>query len=390
MHKFAILMLPAAIAGGGLFAPAVAAPAIDPHAQQILMASIKTYQSLKSYRDTAVLATVAPAGKDVSYQSIAWKAPRYLNVVTTYSDSHARDNYDGQRYNLSRRDADGVYVSQQPLPDVSYGRQVVLQYMPMGQYFTPFLAGINPLQAPLGMRITALKMGPAATLGGVRVDTLIASPQDAPGNHLIYLIGQKDHLVRRIIWEGVTVDNDKYTVTETHSDIQVNPTFAAAAFDFVPPADARVPPMDVEESDESLREGQVAPAFTAPDVQQQTLSLEQYHGKVLLLDFWASWCLPCRFQMPYLKMLYQKYHDRGFEIVGVSQDEKLSDLQQLVREDALPWRQIHDADYQTSLQYKAATLPSNALIGRDGKIVALNQDKLLLDAAIRKALDAGR
>lgn len=111
------------------------------------------------------------------------------------------------------------------------------------------------------------------------------------------------------------------------------------------------------------------------DVGGKPVSLEKYRGKVLLLDFWASWCGPCMEMLPSLKKLYEKYHDKGFEILGISLDEDLGAMKEAIRKKKIPWRQVFGGDGWQSipaLRYNVEALPHLILIGRDGRIAALH------------------
>ena len=368
------------------FAPLAHASPINPKAQHILKQSIKTYGSLQSYQDSSVNVDNSPAGKFVLRQVISFKAPRYLNVVTMHDKYHLVQNYDGRNYNSTHSANGDMFWTQMPLPDTTYSRHVLLQYQPAGMLFTPFLAGVNPWRAPFGMAISALQLGPATTLNHVKVNTIIAIPDDDPNVKITYLIGQKDHLVRRITMKGKTVDGDEYTTAETHSQIKINQPFAAGTFQFHVPAGAPMRDILEEMRGDTLQKGGHAPNFLALDLHNKKISLKQYKGKVLLLDFWATWCVACRQEMPYIKSLYQKYHSKGLDIVGVSQDLQRPDLRNFVNKHRIPWPQIWDSNSALSLNYKIEALPSNVLIAPDGKILAVNQSSLLLDTAIRDAL----
>jgi peroxiredoxin/outer membrane lipoprotein-sorting protein len=369
-----------------LSASTQAATSINPQAQRILARSIQTYQSLQSYQDSSVHVDNSPANKTLIRQAISFKAPRYLNVVTINDKYHLNDNYDGVNYNSTNIGSDGIFWTRQPLPDISYGRHVLLQYQPAGILFTPFLAGVNPIDSPLGIAISSLKLGPTMTLDNVKVNTIIATPLDDSKTHYIYLIGQKDHLLRRVMMESVTVMGDKYTTTETHSHIKTNLIFPAGTFKFHIPPRALLRNLTDELMDDTLQKGGKAPIFHALDLHHKNINLNQYKGKVLLVDFWATWCLACRYEMPYFKSLYQKYHSQGFDIVGISQDAQRSDLMAFVRQHKISWRQIHDSASAISMNYKVEGLPKTVLIDRTGKIVAVDQTSLLLDTAIRNAL----
>jgi thiol-disulfide isomerase/thioredoxin len=110
--------------------------------------------------------------------------------------------------------------------------------------------------------------------------------------------------------------------------------------------------------------------FTAADGQE--FDLQKYHGKVVLIDFWATWCGPCVEGLPEVIELHKKYHDRGFEIVGISFDTDKEALNQFVQTRDMPWVQFFDGkgwENQYGKQYGIHAIPAMWLIGRDGRIV---------------------
>lgn len=125
-----------------------------------------------------------------------------------------------------------------------------------------------------------------------------------------------------------------------------------------------------------LEIGSDAIPLTAPSIDGKTLRLSDYRGKVVLLDFWASWCGPCRQAAPELAKLYAKYRERGFEIVGVAMDERREDVQQSMKDLGMSWPQIWDGQgplTDAALRYSVDIPPRMLVIGRDGKIAALHR-----------------
>ena len=120
--------------------------------------------------------------------------------------------------------------------------------------------------------------------------------------------------------------------------------------------------------------GQPFVDFSAPTPQGETLSVAEVakDAKLLMIDFWASWCGPCRAEMPNVKAVYEKYHAQGFEIIGVSLDEKASNWKEAIETLGMTWPQISDLggwESQGASLYGVQAIPATVLI-RDGKIVA--------------------
>lgn len=115
---------------------------------------------------------------------------------------------------------------------------------------------------------------------------------------------------------------------------------------------------------------------------------EDYAGKTVLIDFWATWCGPCRGEIPNVKKLYAYYHEKGFEIIGISSDRDVETLKKFIEKEEMPWKQMMRdkalvADDQTMSSYYGVTgIPTMILIGPDGKVITINAR----GPALKKAL----
>jgi thiol-disulfide isomerase/thioredoxin len=118
------------------------------------------------------------------------------------------------------------------------------------------------------------------------------------------------------------------------------------------------------------------------------VDLAKLQGKVVLVDFWATWCGPCVGELPHVKAAYEKYHAKGFEIVGISLDHDKARLQEFVKSQGMAWPQYFDGkgwDNLISTKYGIRGIPTMWLIGKDGNLADTNarQD---LDGKIAKLL----
>lgn len=129
-------------------------------------------------------------------------------------------------------------------------------------------------------------------------------------------------------------------------------------------------PTPVQHGDRnSARVGDEAPNFHLRDLQGRTRSLSQFRGKVVLLNFWATWCGPCRVEMPAMERLYQTLPRKDFEILAVSTDPQGAAVTRPFQRDmGLTFPILHDPDMRTGLIYGARTLPLSFMVDRQGII----------------------
>ncbi|HAI84135.1 MAG TPA: TlpA family protein disulfide reductase [Chitinophagaceae bacterium] len=116
------------------------------------------------------------------------------------------------------------------------------------------------------------------------------------------------------------------------------------------------------------------------------IALSSLRGKVVLIDFWASWCGPCRKAMPALKTLYADYKNKGFEIYGLSLDADKADWQKAVRTDATPWLHVLDAAGTTADIWNINYIPYTFLLDKTGKIIAVNPSHAQLEKLLKELL----
>lgn len=124
---------------------------------------------------------------------------------------------------------------------------------------------------------------------------------------------------------------------------------------------------------ELLAEGRVAPEIRQQTPDGDTFALSQLRGKYVLIDFWAAWCRPCRMENPAVKKVYDKYHRKGFEILGVSLDQSREAWVGAIQADGLPWKHVSDLGYWNNAaaqEYGVSSIPFTVLVDREGKVIA--------------------
>ncbi|MNR34251.1 Thiol-disulfide oxidoreductase ResA [compost metagenome] len=120
------------------------------------------------------------------------------------------------------------------------------------------------------------------------------------------------------------------------------------------------------------------------------VSLSSFKGKYVLLDFWASWCGPCRAENPHVLKAYNKFKDKNFDILAISLDEKKENWLKAVKDDAMPWTQVSDLlgwKNQAAGYYAITAIPQNFLIDPNGVIVAKNLRGDRLEKELAKFLE---
>ncbi len=136
-------------------------------------------------------------------------------------------------------------------------------------------------------------------------------------------------------------------------------------------------------------EGSMAPDFSLPKADGTPFSLSKLRGKYVLVDFWASWCGPCRKENPQVVALYNKYKDKGFEILGVSLDEDKEAWLKAIEKDRLTWIHVSDLkgwQNEAARLYNVNAIPMTYLIDPDGVIIAKGLRGPALEAKLQELL----
>ena len=137
--------------------------------------------------------------------------------------------------------------------------------------------------------------------------------------------------------------------------------------------------------------GDVAPAFALPTAAGESVALDKLKGRVVYVDFWASWCGPCRRSFPWLNEMHQKYGARGFTVVGVNVDKRRPDAERFLQQTPATFTIVYDEAGKTPEAYAVKGMPSSYLIDTAGKVVAVesgfrDEQKPVFEERIRALL----
>ena len=187
--------------------------------------------------------------------------------------------------------------------------------------------------------------------------------------------GRTNTTKAKAIWRTV-VRNYPGTTAAKGAAISLNKAVAQEAAE-----DAKIP--------EGLEIGQRFPAFVERDLAGNPLALAAYRGRVTMIDFWATWCPPCRAEMPNVIATYQKYHAQGFEIIGVSLDQKRENVLAFAQAGGMAWAQYFDGlgwKNKLAVKYGVASIPATYLLDKRGVIIGKELRGQELGEAVASAL----
>lgn len=141
------------------------------------------------------------------------------------------------------------------------------------------------------------------------------------------------------------------------------------------------------EVQQNLVIGAQFPVFEDVDLLGKPISIAKFKDKVVLLDFWATWCGPCISELPNVTATYEEFHSKGFEIIGISLDREEETLRAFLKRRSLPWNHIFDEEGKLAGRYSVASIPTTYLLDGNGKILAKNLRGPALRAEVAKLLD---
>ena len=369
------------LAGGGASAfadGAPAAPKIDPRAMELVRQMEAAYAGLHTFSVTQDTHTNAPDDAP-EHRVIAVAKPNRFAVRSIAGGETDIAVSDGNfLYSSSTQDKAHYQKAKIPLP--VHGDKILRAYFDDG-ILTTLLTGGKFLAATDGSTPTTLAVGSSGTEPGIDIVQGTRTDDD-----FVLHIGKTDHLLREFDLHQHA--DDSHTVIK-YSDPKIDPSLPDATFEFSPSPGAKPVGGDEGEADSHLKPGATPFAFQTHDIDGKALNLAQYRGKVVLLDFWATWCGPCMMELPNVQKLYSLYHAKGFEIVGISLDPSRSKLVEFLHQRAITWRQSCDyKSYEGAVPqlYAVKGIPFSLLIGRDGRILSRGATDMVLQDDMAKAM----
>jgi peroxiredoxin len=223
---------------------------------------------------------------------------------------------------------------------------------------------------------SAVSIGPDTTIDGVACQALVVTMKDQT---LTLLLDSRTHLLRRattdmsqlLAGQGVP-DVKAASVTVDYTQTVGGAAMAPQQFAWNAPAGARDVTASRAETDDSEPAEQLvaqpAPDFKLPGLDGKTVSLKDLKGSVAIMDFWATWCPPCRASLPNLDEVYAKYKPAGLKVYAVNLQEDKDTVQKFVDDTKLTVPVLLDGDGTAASSYRASGIPETVVIGKDGKI----------------------
>ncbi|RYX86405.1 redoxin domain-containing protein [bacterium] len=353
------------------------APTIDPAAVALLNDSAKAYAEL--------------SGLSMNYTSFEQKGQKSSNLKGTISYSGAdKANVtikgdDSMVFNMT--DGKKLYTQvdattvQGTAVNNGVARAMVLARIPTAASVPlPALIGGN---SPLSLEFMKWQSAQLLPSNGVK---LIAAP-GGPALTFDLYFDPSSKLLRRVEFasenEGV-----KRTNITILSNVEANPAFASDSFTFTA-GNGMKEVSELPMFDPRLQVGASPFELMGKDLSGKAHSWKQYAGKVVLLDFWATWCGPCVGELPNVLKNYKTYHPKGMEIIGVSLDNDKKALTDFLKTRDLKYTNLYDGKGWGNVDaknYGVRGVPFTLLIGKDGKIAAVNPRGEKLEPALIKAL----
>jgi outer membrane lipoprotein-sorting protein/peroxiredoxin len=369
------------------------AQSLPPEVEVILGNSAAAYRDLKTFSSTMEMTRSSGATDRTVTTTFTLQKPTKLTAEIHSGQDIIHVVADGTNvYSDSSRDK--TKYTKQPADKFDDVVTALARNSGAGVGLLPILlTSPNAQGRMIPGKASSAKVLPDETVSGDACDVVEAIVGDgARSARYTFAFGKKDHLLRRLTI-GQAADGAKPLAIETYSNVTLEPALTDNTFAYTPAAGAvaTAAPAEPEMFDPRVKVGAAPIPISGKDLLGKDVSLDQYKGKVLMLDFWAIWCGPCVAELPNVVAAYNKYHDQGFEVVGISLDEAdaKAKLEKFIADNKMPWPQIYDGGHweaANAVAYGVHAIPFTVLIGRDGKIAAVEARGDELGPAIEAAL----
>ncbi len=355
------------------------------------------YKSLKGYQDSTFLEiqVLIPGNKMESAFSIffAFDSPnRFIADLETgngrfmsFSDGKKMTMYSGQLNQYIEEGAPqkvSIDDLERSLPPV-YIQQVLLNEDPQKKLMEEIeevkQTGIEKIG---NIPVTVFELTKIA--GSFAEGMVPRTKQDIPVSVRLW-VGKKDFLIRKVEYEldmeqfaselsvqqQAEMKGVKYNITEKHTHIKVNPEFSEGFFTFVPPKDAKLVETFEDGSQQAVESqliGKPAPDFTLKDIEGKDIKFVDFKGQVVIIDFWATWCGPCRIMIPGLITLQDQYASREFKIIGISTDRTSDIVASFAKENKINYLLLMADEKVTNDYGGILAIPTTFVIDKKGVV----------------------
>ncbi|MFH1227903.1 MAG: redoxin domain-containing protein [Planctomycetota bacterium] len=355
-----------------------AKPAIDPRADAILKQMFQTYRNLNSYEATARVEIIKEESgqkqKDVIINTSIINRPNMVRLTRSNPAGKTEFVSDGKTLWKYILDYNQYIVESAPakitMNDIKQWASLdpSVEHIFTDDYYPEF------------MRVTkSLRFGGTDKIDGAEFniieveDQITKSPNSWDKINSKIWIDKDDSLLNRYLTDMIKDSPDdggrpvkqRIIIDINYSNRKVNHQIPASAFIFIPPANTKLVKEFKEEKGINLV-GQPAPEFSLSSLEGAKISLKDYRGKIILLDFWATWCPPCCKDLPHIQKLNNEFKNKGLVILGIN-NEEADTVAKFIKDNKYDFTTLRD-DGSARRTYRVMVIPTLVIIDKEGKI----------------------